>query len=313
MGTNNAVWITQSGNGTDFDLIGDQSLDDFHKQAGGTTATSATINDADVRAVNWYGTIYGSTPASGATMNFYEFIYPRRANATWTLRPAPPNIGNATGSAGSQHYCAVTDVAGQSEVPGGGGGGQASFAIASYFNVAARTDGTKTYIEVQTYDGTRLGYLPIGSSTSVAGFGWHQICEINEKFDLVALQTTLDDKDDYLTPATGANVISSDASSDTDLNVAPQAALSVTHLTSNGLTSFTTMVQGSRYGRRAEAEAFAQVDVSSDTAASSAETNQIFRHTFRFIKYPTSVPTVLQSQDVVICVKNQANADADVY
>jgi|11BtaG_2_1085332.scaffolds.fasta_scaffold02076_6 hypothetical protein len=56
------------------------SLDDIHVEAGGTTGTTVSINDADVRAL--------ISAASGATMDFADFYDASQFNETHVLTQA---------------------------------------------------------------------------------------------------------------------------------------------------------------------------------------------------------------------------------
>ena len=51
-------------------------MDEIHREAGGSSGTSVTINDSDVRAKSWYATVLGSTPASGATNSMADYYWP---------------------------------------------------------------------------------------------------------------------------------------------------------------------------------------------------------------------------------------------
>lgn len=52
------------------------TANEIHLEAGGSTGTLVSINDADVRAKSWYARVPGSTPVSGQQQDFADFYYP---------------------------------------------------------------------------------------------------------------------------------------------------------------------------------------------------------------------------------------------
>jgi len=52
------------------------TLNDIHREAGGSSGTQVSLNDSDVRALNWYNTVAGSAIASGGTNTMRHYLHP---------------------------------------------------------------------------------------------------------------------------------------------------------------------------------------------------------------------------------------------
>jgi len=63
-------------NGVAIPATGPITLNDIHREAGGTSGTQVSLNDSDVRALNWYNTVAGSAIASGGTNTMRDYLHP---------------------------------------------------------------------------------------------------------------------------------------------------------------------------------------------------------------------------------------------
>lgn len=316
-GASNTVNLQHSGaTPCDYDSI---SLNEIHQQAGGSSGTSVTINDADVRGVSWFGNQHGSTPASGATQDFADFYFPRWAGAVWTYRPNSTSTSSATGTASSQHWCcAGRDT---STVYAAAPNTATATADNAWIDLAIRTDSTnnRTYIEVADYQpGNREMYEPDGDQVDTlynysSPVVWTVVGYINEQFDLVNLYTTTEDTNSYTYEDPDAGELNITATYQNDNNLAPQSG--VTHISTNSTSHYQSLTAGTRYGRRVRAYAqssanFEDTDVGF-TLQGIAEGRAVFRHKMTFVKYPTDEPTNIKKQVVEVSVWSFAKAVAE--
>lgn len=72
-GSTQAITINHSGS---VPASGPISLNEIHQEAGGSSGTQVSLNDSDVRALNWYNTVAGSAIASGGTNTMRDYLYP---------------------------------------------------------------------------------------------------------------------------------------------------------------------------------------------------------------------------------------------
>ena len=72
-GATQAMYVKHSGS---MPASGALSLNTIHTIAGGSSGTSVSLNDSDVRALNWYNTVAGSPIASGGKNAMHEYYYP---------------------------------------------------------------------------------------------------------------------------------------------------------------------------------------------------------------------------------------------
>jgi len=63
-------------NGVAIPATGPITLNDIHREAGGSSGTQVSLNDSDVRALNWYNTVAGSAIASGGTNTMRDYLHP---------------------------------------------------------------------------------------------------------------------------------------------------------------------------------------------------------------------------------------------
>lgn len=136
-------------------------LNQIHQEAGGTSATTGSIDDADVRAKSWHATVQGSTPASGATQDFLDFYWPRHMNDTTVLRRAAPTVNTvALGQAAKAAYISNGDtvfIGGSGNVP-----------LTTYTDVSftIEQDGTDTWIYVAPLNGGTTTTRVINTGTA---------------------------------------------------------------------------------------------------------------------------------------------------
>lgn len=89
-----AMYVKHSGS---MPASGPLSLNTIHTVAGGSSGTSVSLNDSDVRALNWYNTVAGSPIASGGENAIQEYYYPCNVgeNQGYTRRRLPSTTSNS--------------------------------------------------------------------------------------------------------------------------------------------------------------------------------------------------------------------------
>lgn len=120
------------------------SLNEIHQEAGGSSGTQGSINDADVRGKSWYARVAGSTPASGATQDFADFYYPRLFGASHDGFSYPVRvIRNGETTSYSTGY-----RSGNCDATYNRNGGSFSYDGSAKVGVGVKADGTNTYIYI---------------------------------------------------------------------------------------------------------------------------------------------------------------------
>lgn len=115
-------------------------LNAIHREAGGTSGTSVTINDSDVRAKSWYATVKGATPASGATQKFTDFYFPTQ-------------VGEDQGNQLRRTSSTDTSTSNRTALVSGGTSTPTNtpFIDKYIYHVDLYTDGTHTYIKLYLF------------------------------------------------------------------------------------------------------------------------------------------------------------------
>jgi len=206
---------------------GEITLNDIHQDAGGSSGTSASINDADVRALSWYGLINGTTPASGATQRFTDFYYPSAINDTTILKRV-----SSTATGGTNGTTSLTAM-----ISTGGNGFNQTFD--GDYSVTVQATSTDTLIKIRSSSGTKTVYDRNGNSSTGAAME-----EMWKSTGFPAAYCAIQSTSTY----TFINSIFPTTWSYSRLpNEAPAVG---THLSNNSLTSFTAMTTNTEYGRK---------------------------------------------------------------
>ena len=206
---------------------GEITLNDIHQDAGGSSGTSVSINDADIRAASWYGAINGATPASGATQRFTDFYYPSAINDTTILRRT-----DSTATGGTNGTTGLT-----ANINTGGNGQFQTFD--GDYSVTVQATSTDTFIKIRSSSGTKTVYDRSGNSSTGAAME-----EMWKSTGFPATACAMQSTSTY----TFVNSIFPGSWSYSRL---PNAVPSVgTHLSNNLLTSFTSMTTNTEYGRK---------------------------------------------------------------
>lgn len=247
------------------------SLNDIHIDAGGVNTGSASINDLDIRALNWYQSYAGGTVASGATQRFSEFYYPTQTKSG-IYNYKPYIVGDSNSFCIYQNTTSIDD-------PEATGGGRVEFV--TYHN------GTNTYIMVKSVGDSATIYTPSGGSSSATSNTFYTIYSIpNFVPDSVNLYS---------------QIVSTDGVGDVWVDSAPLTS-GVTYLSANNTTTFVNMSTNQYYGRMAESEV---------NAGCAEVLTEDFRasFTFNFRKLPTSSGTRIDRTVRFMC-RIRATADA---
>lgn len=206
---------------------GEITLNDIHQDAGGSSGTSVSINDADVRALSWYGLINGTTPASGATQRFTDFYYPSAINDTTILKRV-----SSTATGGTNGTTALTAM-----VSTGGNGFNQTFD--GDYSVTVQATSTDTFIKIRSVSGSKTVYDRNGNSSTGSAME-----EMWKSTGFPAAYCAIQSTSTY----TFINSIFPTTWSYSRLpNEAPAVG---THLSNNSLTSFTAMTTNTEYGRK---------------------------------------------------------------
>lgn len=224
---------------------GSISLNQIHQEAGGSSGSTVSINDSDVRGKSWHSVVQGSTPASGATQDFADFYWPRHLNDTTVLRRAASTVNSvSTGQAARAAYIsqgAAVFIGGSGNVPLTTHT-DVSFTIKqdgtdTFIFVAPLVGGTTTTRNIETgtaytkHDGAGSSSTQTGKTTvfKVDGFAADQVALASQVFTSVA--SGYDGSNETFTAST---------------NRLPH--INATNI-SNSSTSFTTMSTNVEYGR----------------------------------------------------------------
>ncbi len=224
---------------------GSISLNQIHQEAGGSSGSTVSINDADVRGKSWHSVVQGSTPGSGATQDFADFYWPRHLNDTTVLRRAASTVNSvSTGQAARAAYIsqgAAVFIGGSGNVPLTTHT-DVSFTIKqdgtdTFIFVAPLVGGTTTTRNIETgtaytkHDGAGSSSTQTGKTTvfKVDGFAADQVALASQVFTSVA--SGYDGSNETFTAST---------------NRLPH--INATNI-SNSSTSFTTMSTNVEYGR----------------------------------------------------------------
>ena len=206
---------------------GEITLNDIHQDAGGSSGTSVSINDADIRAASWYGAINGATPASGATQSFSDFYYPSAINDTTILRRT-----DSTATGGTNGTTGLT-----ANINTGGNGFNQTFD--GDYSVTVQATSTDTFIKIRSISGSKTVYDRNGNSSTGAAME-----EMWKSTGFAAAYCAIQSTSTY----TFINSIFPATWSYSRLpNQAPAVG---THLSNNSLTSFTAMTTNTEYGRK---------------------------------------------------------------
>ena len=203
------------------------TLNEIHQDAGGSSGTSVSINDSDVRALSWYSIINGTTPASGATQKFTDFYYPSAINDTTILK----RVGS-TDTGGTNGTTNITAM-----ISTGGNGFNQTFD--GDYSVTVQATSTDTLIKIRSSSGTKTIYDRNGNSSTGSAME-----EMWKSTGFPATSCAIQSTSTY-------TFINSIFPSSWSYSRLPNQAPAVgTHLSNNSLTSFTTMNTNTEYGRK---------------------------------------------------------------
>lgn len=261
---------------------GSISLNQIHQEAGGSSGTSVTINDADVRGKSWYGRLT-TTPASGATQDFADFYYPRLMAGEHSGTTYPTRIwasGQST-TYGTSNRSGRCDARWIRQVHGGWNPPQRHAVI---IGAAVQADGTDTiiYMALGAYNTgtTTRKYVSYGDTEYTASSLLTEVYRIpGVSADEVAMYSvsTLNGVD----TSNGFYYQNEDPTTTSNFNQGPTWT-GAAYLSTNSTTSFTSLSNTSyRYGRQ-----FRALHITSDAEILSSYFAAHFRIILR--KAPTS-------------------------
>lgn len=272
----------------------------IHQEAGGSSGTQVSINDADVRAKSWSARVLGSTPASGQRLGFSDLYYPLlfgsyMEGTTYPVRLMYTDEEKYWGTGVRTGYNELTYIQGRD-------GGSGTYTHDGMLGAAVQADGTDTiiYMALAFYNTGQSSrkYYDKGDTARTVNSNLTEVYRIKGvSCDSAALRAVIPDHP--TDPNQNGNAIDSQDAilytvedPTTGSNGGPTWT-NAAYISTNSISSFTTLSNTSkRYGYQYRVRNIA--DGEGDVVVSNLRVN----FTFRLRKAPTDTSAGFWHRDV---------------